>query len=134
MIPALAKAFPGYTIVVRPHPTENPEIYHDIASDCERVKVTNEGNVVPWLLATRALVHNSCTTGVEAYMMRIPAITYRASIDETYDLGFYRLPNLISHTCFNLTELESGTGSVLTETPCSSLRGGGAGEDPVAIS
>jgi surface carbohydrate biosynthesis protein len=106
MIPALAKAFPEYTIVVRPHPTENPEIYHDIASGCERVKVTNEGNVVPWLLATRALVHNSCTTGVEAYMMRIPAITYRASINEKYDFGFYRLPNLISHTCFNLAELE----------------------------
>jgi surface carbohydrate biosynthesis protein len=106
MIPALAKAFPDYTIVVRPHPTENPKIYHDIASGCERVKVTNEGNVVPWLLATRALVHNSCTTGVEAYMMRVPAITYRASINETYDFGFYRLPNLISHTCFNLAELE----------------------------
>lgn len=105
MIPALAKAFPDYTIVVRPHPTENPEIYLDIASGCEGVIVTNEGNVVPWLLATRALVHNSCTTGVEAYMMRIPAISYRASINEAYDFGFYRLPNLISHTCFNLSEL-----------------------------
>jgi surface carbohydrate biosynthesis protein len=105
MIPALAKAFPDYTIVVRPHPTENPQIYDDIASRCERVIVTNEGNVVPWLLATQALVHNSCTTGVEAYVMKAPAITYRASINETYDFGFYRLPNLISHTCFNFEEL-----------------------------
>ena len=39
--------------------------------------------------------------------MRVPAITYRAAIDETYDFGFYRLPNLISHTCFNFKELES---------------------------
>ena len=113
MIPALANAFPDYTIVVRPHPTENPEIYHDIASGCERVKVTNEGNVVPWLLATRALVHNSCTTGVEAYMMGVPAITYRASINEAYDFGFYRLPNLISHTCFNLTELQETLKQIL---------------------
>jgi surface carbohydrate biosynthesis protein len=107
MIPALDKAFPDYSIVVRPHPTEDPEIYHDIAARCRRVKVTNEGNVVPWLLAARALVHNSCTTGVEAFVMRVPAITYRASINEKYDFGFYRLPNLISHPCFNLTELES---------------------------
>jgi hypothetical protein len=113
MIPALAKTFSAYTIVVRPHPTENPAIYHDIASGCERVKVTNEGNVVPWLLATRALVHNSCTTGVEAYVMRVPAITYRASINETYDFGFYRLPNLISHTCFNFEELESTLKAIL---------------------
>ena len=113
MIPALAEAFPNFTIVVRPHPTEDPQIYHDIASGCERVKITNEGNVVPWLLATRALVHNSCTTGVEAYMMRVPAVTYRASINETYDFGFYRLPNLISHTCFNLTELKATLKQIL---------------------
>jgi surface carbohydrate biosynthesis protein len=105
MIPALDKAFPDYHIIVRPHPTESQEVYHDIAARCIRVKVTNEGNVVPWLLATKALVHNSCTTGVEAYVIGVPAITYRASINETYDFGFYRLPNLISHPCFNLDEL-----------------------------
>jgi surface carbohydrate biosynthesis protein len=106
MIPELDKALPDYHIVVRPHPTESQKIYHDIATRCKRVRVTNEGNVVPWLLAARALVHNSCTTGVEAYVMRVPAITYRASVDETYDFGFYRLPNLISHTCFNIEELK----------------------------
>jgi surface carbohydrate biosynthesis protein len=113
MIPALDKAFPDYAIVVRPHPTESQEIYHEIAACCHRVKVTNEGNVVPWLLAARALVHNSCTTGVEAYVMKVPAITYRASINETYDFGFYRLPNLISHPCFNLTELEATLKKIL---------------------
>ena len=107
MIPALDIAFPDYNIVVRPHPTEGQKIYHDIASHCRRVEVTNEGNVVPWLLATEALVHNSCTTGVEAYVMGVPAITYRASINETYDFGFYRLPNLISLPCFNLDELKA---------------------------
>jgi hypothetical protein len=39
--------------------------------------------------------------------MRVPAITYRASINEDYDFGFYRLPNLISHPCFNLAELKA---------------------------
>ena len=105
MIPELDKAFPECHIVVRPHPTEGQGIYHDIAARCARVRVTNQGNVVPWLLAARALVHNSWTTGVEAYVMRVPAVTYRASVDETYDFGFYRLPNLISHTCFNIEEL-----------------------------
>jgi surface carbohydrate biosynthesis protein len=114
MIPALDKAFPDYNIVVRPHPTENQKIYHDIASRCRRVKVTNEGNVVPWLLATKVLVHNSCTTGVEAYVMGVPAITYRASINETYDFGFYRLPNLISIPCFNLEEMKTMLGKILT--------------------
>ena len=113
MIPALEKAFPDYNIVVRPHPTESQESYHQLAADSERIIITNSGNVVPWLLATRALIHNSCTTGAEAYMMRVPAITYRAYIDETYEFGFYRLPNLVSHQCFSLDELIKMTGRIL---------------------
>ena len=113
MIPVLDETFPDYRIIVRPHPTESQEIYHEIASRCKRVEVTNEGNVVPWLLATRALIHNSCTTGVEAYVMRVPALTYRASVDETYDFGFYRLPNLISHTCLNIEELKATLKKIL---------------------
>jgi hypothetical protein len=60
---------------------------------------------VPWLLATKVLIHNGCTTGVEAYVMRVPAVTYRPSVDEYYDNGFYRLPNLLSHQCFTFKEL-----------------------------
>jgi surface carbohydrate biosynthesis protein len=107
LIPALAGAFPNWTLVVRPHPTENQEAYGKIAAKCKRVRVTNDGNVVPWLLAAKVLVHNGCTTGVEAYVMRVPAITYRASINEYYDNGFYRLPNLLSYQCFNFEELRS---------------------------
>jgi surface carbohydrate biosynthesis protein len=107
MIPRLDRAFPDHNIVVRPHPTENPEVYQAIARRCQRVIVTNEGNVVPWLLAAQAVIHNGCTTGVEAYVMRVPAITYRASISEAYDFGFYRLPNTVSQPCFNFDELQS---------------------------
>ena len=105
LIPSLAEAFPDRTIVVRPHPTENHGVYSKIAARCERVRVTNEGNVVPWLLAAKVLVHNGCTTGVEAYAMGVPAISYRKSVNAYYDNGFYRLPNLLSHQCFNFEEL-----------------------------
>ena len=113
LIPAAEKAFPKYNIIVRPHPTENQEIYRQIASDCERVEVTNEGNVVPWLMAARALIHNGCTTGVEAYVMGVPAISYRATVNENYDYGFYRLPNLLSHQCFDFEELSTTLGKIL---------------------
>ena len=112
LIPLLDDAFPDHKIVVRPHPTENQQVYKEIAQHCKRVFVTNEGNVVPWLMATRAVIHNGCTTGVEAYMMDVPAISYRAKIDEEYDLDFYRLPNLISHQCFNADELLQTLGRI----------------------
>jgi surface carbohydrate biosynthesis protein len=113
MIPDLEMAFPDYNIVVRPHPTENQEIYHRIAAQCKRVRVTNEGNVVPWLMATRVLLHNGCTTGVEAYAMGVPSISYRATVNDNFDLGFYRLSNGLSHQCFDFTELQHTLGEIL---------------------
>jgi surface carbohydrate biosynthesis protein len=106
LIPILDRVFPAHKIIVRPHPTENQQVYKDIANGCQRVKVTNKGNVVPWLMATDVVIHNGCTTGVEAFMMDVPAVSYRAEIDETYDMGFYRLPNLISHQCFDVGQLQ----------------------------
>jgi surface carbohydrate biosynthesis protein len=114
MIPQLEMRLPDHEIIVRPHPTENQEVYKNIAARCKRVHVTNEGNVVPWLLASKAVIHNGCTTGVEAYMMGVPAVSYRAKINETYDLGFYRLPNLISHQCFDLDQLQDTLKKILT--------------------
>ena len=107
LIPILDRTYPDHSIIVRPHPTENQQIYQDIASRCQRVTVSNEGNVVPWLMATDVVLHNGCTTGVEAYMMGVPAISYRPRIDETYDMGFYRLPNLISYQCFDIDQLQT---------------------------
>jgi surface carbohydrate biosynthesis protein len=105
LIPALEKSFQDFSIVVRPHPTENQDVYREIAAGCRRVQVNNEGNVVPWLMATKALIHNGCTTGVEAYVMRVPAISFRVTVNEYYDDGFYQLPNRLSYQCFDLEQL-----------------------------
>jgi surface carbohydrate biosynthesis protein len=116
LILELEKKFPDYTIVVRPHPTESHDVYRRIAAECRRVKVTNEGNVVPWLLSTKVLIHNGCTTGVEAFELRVPALSYRATVNETYDAGFYRLPNALSHNCFSCDELRDSLQRILEGT------------------
>ena len=114
MIPALENAFPDYTIVVRPHQVEGQDIYLQIARGCQRVQVTNAGNVVPWLMACKALILNGCTTSVEAYAMGVPSISYRAVVNDDYDHGFYRLPNMLSHQCFDFEELRQTLGEILT--------------------
>ena len=81
------RALPNYTIIVRPHPTENHDVYRKIADQCDRVWVTNEGNIVPWPRAARVPIHNGCATGVEAYMMRVPAGSCRIVGNEDYDYG-----------------------------------------------
>jgi surface carbohydrate biosynthesis protein len=114
MIPALERIFEDHKIVVRPHPTENQDIYKSIAARCQRVHVTNQGNVVPWLMSANALIHNGCTTGVEAYALRVPAISFRATINEKYDHGFYALPNQLSHQCFDFDQLQKTLTKILS--------------------
>jgi surface carbohydrate biosynthesis protein len=105
MIPALEQAFPGVNLVLRPHPSEDHGIYHRLAARCSRVRVTHRGNVVPWLLACKALVHNGCTTAVESYAMGVPSVAYLKTFDPTYDRDFQGLPNRLSEQCFSLDEL-----------------------------
>jgi surface carbohydrate biosynthesis protein len=116
LIPKLEKAFPAYKILVRPHPSENQQVYHDIAAQCERVEVTNEGNVVPWLMAAKVLIHNGCTTGVEAFAMDKPALSYRASVNEWWDKEFYYLTNQLSHQCFDFEELRETLHKILSNS------------------
>jgi len=113
LIPELSRAFPGLSIIVRPHPTESQDVYRRLASGNGRIHVTNEGNVVPWLRGARALIHNGCTTGVEAFVMRIPAFSFRPSVSETIDTTFYVLPHGLSHQCFATAELIDGIQQVL---------------------
>jgi len=113
LIPVLDQAFPDLRIVIRPHPAENQEVYHRIAKQCQRVQVTNEGNVIPWLIAAKAMIHNGCTTGVEAYALGLPAIAYRASINEYYDNAYHRLPNQLSHECFDSGQVQETLANII---------------------
>ena len=94
LVPMLSAHFPQKTIVIRPHPSENHEVWRDIVRDQSNVHVLHEGNVVPWLMACDVLLHNGCTTAVEAAVLEKPAISYLPVRSETYD---YALPNSLSH-------------------------------------
>lgn len=113
MIPKLGSAFPEETIVIRPHQVESQADYNKIAAQCKNVEVCNKGNVVPWLMACKAVVLNGCTTSVEAFAMGVPSISYRIIVDDNYDLGFYRLPNTLSHQCYDFEELKERLRQIL---------------------
>jgi surface carbohydrate biosynthesis protein len=113
LVPSLAREFPNYTIVLRPHPAENQEVYRRLGETSKNVRVINKGNVVPWLLATKALIHNGCTTGIEAYALDTPALAYRTSVQEQYDRDFHQLPNALSHECFSFEELRNTLRKIL---------------------
>jgi hypothetical protein len=95
IVPAVSKAFPDHTIIVRPHPAELHETWVNAAEGLSNVKVVFEGTVSPWLLAADAVLHWGCTTGLEAFLMGKPVVAYNpiTAEEEKFD---HKLPHSIS--------------------------------------
>ncbi len=90
LLPEVAAAFPGRTVILRPHPAENHEFWRAHLASYPNVRVLAEGNVVPWLKAAACLIHNGCTTAVEGFLMGTPIISFVPRPSERYD---FHLPN-----------------------------------------
>src|SRR5690606_13445493 len=67
LVAKLSAARPDLQFVLRPHPSEHIGFYRAIFGGVPNVHVIHEGSVGSWLLACRALVHDGCTTGLEAH-------------------------------------------------------------------
>ncbi|MFO1091023.1 MAG: surface carbohydrate biosynthesis protein [Hyphomicrobiales bacterium] len=86
LIDPLARAIHPHRVVVRPHPSEDPAPWIEAASRYPNVVVANNGGVVPWLLASSGLIHNGCTTAIEAAMLGVPSVAYRPVKSPEFDL------------------------------------------------
>ena len=93
LIPDLAEALRPNALVIRPHPSENWQLWHDVAQDLDNVHVVHEGTVSPWLAAAGVLIHNGCTSAVEASVLGTPALSFRPVRAPGYDS---ELPNRLS--------------------------------------
>ncbi|TVS12331.1 MAG: hypothetical protein EA419_05205 [Wenzhouxiangella sp.] len=102
MVPELARRLPEVHFVVRPHPSEKRQTWEHVAAGFDNVSVAQHGNVVAWLLASDGLIHNGCTTAVEAFQLDRPAIAFRPVRSARYD---HALPNDISLAAADLDEL-----------------------------
>jgi surface carbohydrate biosynthesis protein len=102
MLEPLSRALPSHTVVLRPHPSENHDAWRKEVEDLPNVKLVHEGSVLPWILASDVVVHNSCATGIEAFAMGVPVVTYRPLTSRAYDAF---LPNAVSHQAKTQQEL-----------------------------
>jgi surface carbohydrate biosynthesis protein len=96
LVPRLAAAIAPLKLIVRPHPSENHEPWHDVVREIPNAEVVFEGGVVPWLMAASCVVHNGCTSAIEARVLGTPAIAFRPVRSAACDL---ELPNAVSIEC-----------------------------------
>ncbi|MCC7413109.1 MAG: hypothetical protein IT495_15950 [Gammaproteobacteria bacterium] len=94
LLPLLSAEFAQTKFIVRPHPSENHDTWRRCVASLPNVEVIHDGNVVPWLIACLGLLHNGCTTAVEATVLGTPSISFRPRRAEMFD---YQLPNALSH-------------------------------------
>jgi len=111
-LPVLEAGLPDHTVIVRPHPSENISTWQAAAAGLTRTHVLAEGNAIPWILGADAIVHNSCTTSVEAFMLDVPRIAYRPFQDAEQDT---ELPNLISTTAATPEQLVATLNALVAE-------------------
>jgi surface carbohydrate biosynthesis protein len=103
-IAQLAHAFPDIKIVVRPHPSENHDRWRQEVAGLPNVEVHPEGNAIPWMMGAQAVVHNACTTGVEAFMLERPTIAYVPVQHAIFNRLTY-FPNAISTIATDMATL-----------------------------
>jgi len=109
LINHLSDRFPEFHIVVRPHPAENIHLYTPLLRYIPRVTVAREGGVQPWLLASEAVIHDGCTTAIEAYQAGTRVINFRPVKDERFDIV---LPNQVGVQCETEVEVEQALQSL----------------------
>jgi surface carbohydrate biosynthesis protein len=102
LIKVLSEKYPHLNIVVRPHIHESLTPYINEFKPYKNVFVVHDGSVGQWIMASRLVIHNSCTTGIEAFLLDKPVISYLPINHKTEN---NTLPNMVTDKAFNLEQL-----------------------------
>lgn len=70
----LARHFPDVHFVLRPHPFENIKSY-DALADYPNFEVRQEGTSIEWINGARLLIHQNCSTAIEATMLNVEPLS-----------------------------------------------------------
>lgn len=110
-VSVLSKRFAEYNIVIRPHPIENHEPWKKIAAGLPNVHVIGSDSSIPWIMAADVVIHNGCTTGIEAHILKKPVIAFKPIVDDQYEIS---LPNMLSWETYSTDELIEAINTILS--------------------
>lgn len=102
LILSLAPKIKPMNIVIRPHTSECVETWKALALKAPNIYVNNRGSVIPWILASRAVIQKNCTTSTETVYLDRPVITYSIKHDPRFDND---ITNNIGKVCSNESEV-----------------------------
>ena len=90
-------------VIVRLHPTEKSDLWENIFKSNDRVSISSEGEIDPFVLASSSIIHTSSTVAYQAIAVGIPTYSIDQFISRSDDLT--SLPNRFSIRAKDLDEL-----------------------------
>ncbi len=75
LVKEVIKNYPQCKIILRPHPSENQEVWKNMAKGYENVEMSLSGEISPLLLESDVLIHFNSTTSIEAFYFGKSIIT-----------------------------------------------------------
>ena len=101
-------------IVIRIHPSENIEKWNCLTK-FKNVIITSKYDANPWMYCAEAVIHNNCTTGLEAFLLGKKVISFVPSNNCLSDLGIPDKVSLLAHTKEELLYLVQNYNQTNTE-------------------
>jgi surface carbohydrate biosynthesis protein len=96
LVKKVALAFKDYSIIVRPHPSESKKMWASLAKDHKNVFIRTDNSVAPWIIGAECIIHSSCTTGMEAFLLDKAVIAYLPYKDHEF---VSHISNKLSKEC-----------------------------------
>ena len=117
VIQSVARRRPDVNFVVRPHPGESIADWRSQLKETKNLRLIRQGDVGPWISACRTLLHEGCTTALQAVVMGKPVISYVPKLETETREKSNDFPNLVSERTNSLDQLlESLDRAVSTDT------------------
>jgi len=106
MVIELAVQFPEESFIFRPHPAESLDIYQLLFSESSNIKVIREGPVDSWIRLSKALIHNGCSTALQAFIANKKVVSFvPKSIEQNINVP--GLPNKIGFLANSMNQVIS---------------------------
>jgi surface carbohydrate biosynthesis protein len=101
MIRKVAETYPDVNILIRPHPVEAEDAWDKMVGSYPNVHVFRDGTISSWIRGATGIIHNGCTSALEAAVSGVPRIAYRP-IPSPFER---EIPNQLSREAFTMDEL-----------------------------
>lgn len=97
------RLMPGEKLIIRPHPSEDTQTWKKIIKEDSRLEIVREGNVTPWLIACKGVLHFGSTVALQTAVMGKASVQFRVP----------HIKGVTDSPCFDLTVNATSTDEVM---------------------